>query len=80
MNIATAENVLLWCTLINYGLMVVWFLIMVLPHEWLYRCWARWFRLSDQQFDVVSFAGIALHKVLILMFNLVPYVALLFAG
>ena len=32
--------------------------------------------LSTEQFDTVNFAGIVLYKVGILLFNLVPYIAL----
>ena len=64
------------CTVINYVLLVAWFLFYVLPHEWFYRFCSRWFRLTVEQFDAINFAGIALYKLGILMFNLVPYVAL----
>jgi hypothetical protein len=44
---------------INYVLVVVWFLLSVLPHESLYRLWGRWFHLTAEQFDAINFAGIA---------------------
>jgi hypothetical protein len=71
-----ARNALLWCTVINFGLLGVWFLLIVLPHDWLYGLWRRWFRLSAEQFDAVNFAGIVFFKMGILLFNLVPYIAL----
>ena len=80
MSIAMARSFLLWCTIINYGLLLVWFLLYALPHEWLYRIWGRWFRLSAEQFDVISFAGITLYKMAILLFNLVPLIALYIVG
>ena len=80
MDIATLRDVLFWCTIINYGVLLFWWLLMVFPHQRLYRFWFRWCRLSAEQIDVVSFVGIAFYKTLIIMFNLVPYVALLIAG
>jgi hypothetical protein len=80
MSIDVVRNAFLWCTVINYVLLVVWFLLYVLPHEWLYRLCVRWFRLTAEQFDAVNFAGIALYKLGILLFNLVPYVALRIVG
>jgi hypothetical protein len=80
MSVEVARNSLLWCFVINYGLLLVWFLLYVLPHEWLYRIWGKWFRLTVEQFDVINFAGIVLYKTGILLFNLVPYVALLIVG
>ena len=59
MSIDIVRNVFLWCTVINYVLLVVWFLLSVLPHESLYRLWGRWFHLTAEQFDAINFAGIA---------------------
>ena len=53
---------------------------MTIPHGCLYRLWGRWFRLSAEQFDACSFAGIVLYKIGILLFNLVPCIALRIAG
>jgi len=77
MDIEVVRNALLWCTVINYGLLMFWFALYALPHRWMHRLWGRWFRLTTEQFDAINFAGIVLYKVGILLFNLVPYVALL---
>jgi hypothetical protein len=79
MSVELVRNTLLWCTVINYGLLIVWFLLFALPHAWLHRLWGRWSRLSAEQFDAIGYAGIVLYKMGILLFNLVPYVALLIA-
>jgi hypothetical protein len=76
MSIDIVRDALLWCTVINYSVLVVWCLFFVLPHARLNRIWGRWFRLTAEQFDTINFAGIALYKLGILLFNLVPYVAL----
>lgn len=80
MSMEMARNALLWCAVLNYGLVVVWFWLYVLAREWLYRLWGRWFRLTAEQLDTINFAGIVLYKVGILLFNLVPYVALRIVG
>jgi hypothetical protein len=76
MSIEMVRDALLWCAVINYGLLLVWVALFVLPHGWLHRLWGRWFRLSAEQFDMVNFAGIVLYKLGVLLFNLVPYIAL----
>jgi hypothetical protein len=76
MSIELARNAVLWCAIINYALLVVWFLLYTLAHEWLYRLWGTWFRLRTEQFDMISLAGIMLYQIGIILFNLVPYVAL----
>jgi hypothetical protein len=80
MTIQVVREALLLCTLINYGVLIIWFLLLVLPHEWLYRLWRKCFRLSNEQFDAVNFTGMALFKIGIMLFNLVPYVALRIVG
>ena len=76
MSIAIARDVLLWCAVINYGVLLVWFLFFLLAHDWVYRLHGRWFHLSVEQFDALHYASMALFKIGILLFNLVPYVAL----
>ena len=76
MSIAIARDVLLWCAVINYGVLLVWFLFFLLAHDWMYRLHGRWFHLSVEQFDALHYPGMALFKIGILLLNLVPYVAL----
>jgi hypothetical protein len=62
--------------LINYGLLVVWFVMFVLAHDWMQRFHRRWFHLSMDQFDALHYGGMAIFKIGIFLFNLVPFVAL----
>jgi hypothetical protein len=80
MDIATLQSVLLWCTLINYAFLVFWALLLILPRGWLYRISGRLYRISPEQFDTLNFAGIVFYKIMIFMFNLVPYLALVIAS
>ncbi len=80
MSIETARDVLLWCTVINYGVLVWWFLVFTLAHDRLHRLHGRWFHLPDEQFDAIHYGGMAIYKISILLFNLVPYVALRIVG
>jgi hypothetical protein len=80
MSIDVVRQFLLWCTVINYGILLLWAVLLLLPHGWLYWLWGRWFRLAPEQFDAMNFAGLALYKLGILLFNLVPYIALRIAG
>ena len=72
--------VLLWCTVINFGLLAFWSLLIMLAHDWIHRLMSKWFRLSSEQFDAINFAGIVFFKVGVILFNLVPYVALRIVG
>jgi uncharacterized protein DUF6868 len=76
MSLALVRNVLLCCPVINYGVLLVWFLCFLLTHDWLRRLHGRWFHLSVEQLDTLHYAGMAIYKIGILLFNLVPYIAL----
>ena len=67
---------LLWCAIVNYAVLIGWFLAFVFAHGSLYRLHAKWFRLSENQFDVVQYSGMAAYKIAALSLNVVPYVAL----
>jgi hypothetical protein len=76
MSTEVMRNFLLWCTIINYGVLIVWFLIFVLARDWMHRIHGRWFHLSDEQFDALHYAGMTVFKIGIILFNLVPFIVL----
>ena len=69
-----------WCSVINMGLLLWWALFLLLAHDWTYRLHSKWFKISIEQFDAIHYAGIAIFKLGIFMFNLVPYFALRIIG
>ncbi len=80
MSIELVSDVFLWCTVINYGILLLWALLFISAHEWMYRLHERWFRLPVERFDGIHYAGMAIYKIGIFLFNLVPYIALHIAG
>lgn len=80
MNLEMVRHFLLWCTIINYGVLLVWFVAFVAAHDAMLRIHGRWFRLSRDQFDAIHYAGMSIYKIGILLFNLVPCVVLSFLG
>ena len=80
MNAGYVRDFLLWCVLINYGVLLLWFLVFVFAHDWMLRLHSRWFRLSPERFDGIHYAGMAVYKIGILLFNLVPWLALWILG
>jgi hypothetical protein len=71
---------LLWCTIINYIVLLVWFAGIVLAHDFVYRLHSRWFNISPEQYDRIMYGAMALYKIGILLFNLVPMVVLWIMG
>ena len=80
MTLETVRAVLAWCTVINLGLFIWWFLFFALAHDWMYRLHGRGFKITVEKFDSLHYAGMALFKMAILLFNLVPYLAMRIVG
>jgi hypothetical protein len=80
MSIELMRDTLLWCTVINYGLLLFWALLFITTHDWMHRLHGRWFRLPIEQFDAIHYSGMAIYKIGIFLFNLVPCIALHIVG
>ena len=76
MTLNEIKEVLLWCVGINYAVLCIWFGVFFYAHDGLYLMHARWFKLSVETFDTLNYAGMAVYKLGIMLFNLVPLVAL----
>lgn len=76
MQIEILRDLLAWCALTNIVLYLWWVLIFIYAHDWMFRFHSRWFNLTQDRFDSIHYAGIAFYKILIIFFNLIPYVVL----
>ncbi len=76
MTVETLRDVLGWCCAINFALLIVWFIGFVLARDWVFKIHGKWFKLSNEQFDAIHYAGMAIFKMSIFLFNLAPYLAL----
>ena len=74
------KEMLMWCTIINFALMIFWFVLCISAPELVYRAQRRWFPISRETFTIVMYCFLGVYKIFFLMFNLVPYVALLLVG
>ncbi len=71
------RKLLIWCVVVNYTLLFIWFGVFVLAHDWMYRLHSHWFKLSVESFAVIHYSGMAVYKIGILLFNLAPLIAIL---
>ena len=76
MTIELILDFLAWCTVINFGILLIWILFFALAHDWIYRLHGKWFNISLQNFDSIHYASMAVYKLGIILFNLVPYIVL----
>ena len=80
MTIEIIRNFLAWCSVINIGLLLFWWLGFMLAHDFIYRLHGKWFKLSVEKFDAINYALIGFFKIGIILFNVVPYFALRIIG
>ena len=80
MTVDFIRSVLLWSLIINAGLLLWWFILFMVAHDWMHRVHGKWFQLSVGQFDAIHYAGMGIFKIAIFVFYLVPYIALTIVG
>jgi len=80
MTIDMVRDTLLWCFIINTGLLLWWFMFFTLAHDWIYKFHGKWFKLTVDKFDAIHYAGMSFFKICIFLFNIVPYFALRIVG
>lgn len=80
MNLDILRTFLAWCTVINLCLYFLMFLVCAFAGDWVYRLHNTWFPMPRQAFNLIIYGFIGLYKLLIIMFNVVPYIALIIAG
>jgi hypothetical protein len=80
MTLETVRAVFAWCSVINMVLLLLWFLFFALAHDWIHKIHSKWFNLSVEKFDSLHYTGMVIFKICILLFNLVPYLAMRIVG
>ena len=69
-----------WCTVINGGILLAWFIAFTVAHDWIHDIHGNWFQLSKESFDAIHYGSMSFFKLSILLFNLTPYLALRVVG
>jgi hypothetical protein len=80
MKMEIAKNFFLWCTIIDYGILLLWCVLYKAVHSTHYRLTSWWFPVTEEEYDKLNLRGIAVFKMAIIIFNLVPYIALRIAS
>ena len=73
-------GILIRCLLGGMALLVVWFAMFVFAGDWIYQVHSRWFQIPRQTFDAIHYAGMAVTKIAIILFFLLPWIAIKLAS
>jgi hypothetical protein len=70
----------LWSSIINIALLLFTSLMVKMAGVWIYETHGKWFSVPEDTYLAVVYALIGGYKVLILVFNVVPWVVLEIIG
>ena len=76
MNLELWRSFLGWCAVANISLLFLWFLLFCFQRDFIYRVHSRWFRLSDEMFDVLQYVLFGFYKIVVFVFIVIPYFVL----
>lgn len=77
LNIQGLRDFLMWCSIINGTLLVLWSLMLVFAADSIYRMHGKRFSVSREAFDIILYSFLGFYKILFLVFNLVPFLAIM---
>lgn len=80
MDIQTLTSFFIWCTILSGSILAVWTIFFVFAPDFAYRTQSKFFVIPREAYNVVIYSAFALFRILFVVFNLVPLVALLIIG
>lgn len=80
MTLELIRSALGWCAVINIGFLFVWWGAFAFAADAIYRLHGRFFKLTREQYDGIHYTLMGAFKLGLILFNLVPYLALRIVG
>lgn len=80
MDIQTLTSFFMWCTIINTGMLLFLVVIFMLAPDLAYRLQSTYIGISRETFNLIFYSFIGFFKAIVLVFNVVPWIALLIIG
>jgi len=69
-----------WCTIINGGLLIFWSLLLRYAGDWVFGMHSGWIPITRDAFNTEIYLLLGFFKIIVIVFNLVPYFALVIVG
>lgn len=77
MNLQKLTTFFMWCTIINGGLLVLVIIVGIIGPDLVYSIHGKLFQIPRETINVAYYLFLGLYKIVWLVFNAVPYIALL---
>lgn len=69
-----------WCTIINGGLLILASLLIRFAGDWVFGMHNKWIPITEDAFHAAIYMLLGFFKIIVIVFNLVPYVAIVIIG
>lgn len=76
MDIHTLTRFFMWCTILNTGFLLFFALIFTVAGDFIHRMHGKLFPMQRETFRIVLYSFIGAYKIAVIVFNVVPWVAL----
>ncbi len=76
MDIAMLERFFMLCTIFNVAVLSVMFILFVFAGDAMYQLHRHWFPMSQERFKEILYMFFGFYKIIVYVFNLVPWIAL----
>lgn len=80
MDIQALTSFFMWCIIINGFLLLLWSITFMVAPDLVHRTQSRWFPIPRETFNIVFYSFLGFFKIIFLVFNVAPYLALLIIG
>ena len=76
MTMESLTTFFMWCTILNGSIMIYWIAWCILAPNLVYKIQSKWFPMPRETFNVIIYSLLGLFKIFFMVFNVVPYLAL----
>ena len=80
MELQTLTPFFMWCTIINGLVLVLWGVMHMFAPTMVYRTQNAFFPMPRETFNTIFYSFLGSFKIVFMVFNLVPYLALVILG
>ena len=80
MNIEHVTEFFKWATILNVSLFMINAVLIILMRKILCKTHGKLFGISEENISIITYSWLGLYKIMILVFNIVPFVTLIIMG
>ena len=76
MDFIKLRSILGWSVVVNFVLLLFFGFVLLFGKEMIYTIWSNFFTMSFEAYDILMISFIALWKIVVFVFFLIPYIAI----